>query len=29
LEHLQYRITIPEDIRCRAKKAVDKMLEVV
>ncbi len=29
LEHLQYRITIPEDIRCRAKQAVDKMLEVV
>lgn len=29
LEHLQYRITIPEDIRRRAKKAVDKMLEIV
>jgi len=28
LEHTQYEVTVPEDIRIRAKSAVDRMLEI-
>jgi quinolinate synthase len=29
LKHLQYQITVPEDIRVRARRSVDRMLEVL
>ena len=29
LEDMQYEITVPEDIRVRAKKSLDRMIEVL
>ena len=29
LENMQYKITVPEDIRVKAKKPIIRMLEVV
>ncbi|MCK4635099.1 MAG: quinolinate synthase NadA, partial [Candidatus Aenigmarchaeota archaeon] len=28
LENMEYKVRVPEDIRIRAKKALDRMLEV-
>jgi len=28
LEDMQYKVTVPKDIRIRAKKALDRMVEI-
>jgi quinolinate synthase len=29
LEDMQYKVTVPEEVRIRAKKALDRMVEIL